>query len=180
MGKLVLFFFSHMYNTDILTMKINYFFNILCAILFQTYVKRAQRFFNRLSLINASGNGGPKHWTETFHIYIRKSLKNPKITITSSHFNVFNEFFMIFYFNKMGMSQNFILKYRESHTGKVLCFVANQICFYFSLGAFSSISRGPLKIGPISIFSTLIRWECPEMSFSNIENHNTGKVLCFG
>ena len=52
-------------------------------------------------------------WVHIYNLFFsrrqrvnRKSLKNPKITVASSHFNVFNEFFMIFYFTLMGMSQN--------------------------------------------------------------------------
>ena len=100
-------------------------------------------FFNRLSL-NASGNGGPKHWTLKLSIFIRKSLKNPKITIASSHFNVFNEFFMIFYFNLMGMSRNVIFKYRETHTGKVLCFGYPNMLLLF-LGSFFLNFQRPLE-----------------------------------
>ena len=98
---------------------------------------------NQLSL-NASGNWGTKHWTLKLSIFIRKSLKNPKITIASSHFNVFNEFFMIFYFNLMGMSRNVIFKYRETHTGKVLCFGYPNMLLLF-LGSFFLNFQRPLE-----------------------------------
>ena len=98
---------------------------------------------NRLSL-NASGNGGTKHWTLKLSIFIRKSLKNPKITIASSHFNVFNEFFIIFYFNLMGMSRNVIFKYTETHTGKVLCFGYPNMLLLF-LGSFFHHFQRPLE-----------------------------------
>ena len=137
-----------MYNIDILAKQINYFFNILCAILFQTSVKRAKRFvqpavFKRLGKLRNKTLD-----SETFHIYIRKSLKNPKITIACSHFNVFNEIFMIFYFNLMGMSRNVIFKYRETHTGKVLCFGHPNMLLLF-LGSFFLNFHQTMSIEPI-------------------------------
>ena len=108
-------------------------------------------FFNWLSL-NAFGNGGPKHWTLKLSIFIKKRLKNPKITIASFHSKVFNEFFIIFYFNNlMGMSQNVIFKYRDTHTGKVLCFgYPNMLLLLF--GSFFHHFQRPLENGSYHTF----------------------------
>ena len=58
--------------------------------------------------------------SETFHTY-QKNPENPKITISTSHFHVFIEFFIIFYLNLRGMSEDVIFKNAETHRGKLQC-----------------------------------------------------------